>query len=552
MIYVDIYGGINLLKTIKKFCLLVVISLLGSHAVQINAQVNDYDNQDIDAVNDDELDDLMRMPDVTSCDKTNLETLEFILSAPLYLNRVLAKNFFRRTNNLNKRPIETLPIFWLAPDKCANLNWNFRTHVFFNDNGYLHMSPECYLLDPAYLQLNEEFFEDIDQSLFEDKLPSLLLISRGKIQERRFGFMFQTFKNWQKYSLEVLVGLMYDERNYWFTPEEQAAITNQFGAENTSNNAVNSTILEHALSDKIGITDTQLKFRIPICEIDELKNFYINIGPMVTVPTAFALKNGIFGSNFVDKSHRPTINIKQLLDYYACDPNNPNTAAAKQMVEPILINSIDRLSEDLLQTPLGNGGHFGLGALIEPQYLYSDSIRIPASAWFEYLLPAYEPRFYIQKKDPALFTDAALNPPLAPDPEAQAGESLAFLDTQAINTIYLERESVKVHPGFTGELQIAPEFKINSCIFIMGYDFWFKQRESLGKFKTAQPIIIAQLNRAFNRRFCAYQNKVFSKICYRAIKKTYDWTLDICGEKTLSSYGISKDWSLAIAFEINY
>jgi hypothetical protein len=528
----------NLLKVTKKFIL--ILSLLLNTGTFV-MQAVDYD---FDATNDDEFDEIMHMPNLVTR-STNKGALEFLVNT-LHLNDTLAKNFFRRTNSLNKRPVETLPIFWLMPDKCANLNWNFRTHLFFNDNGYLHMSPKGYTLGTSYIQLNEEFFEDIDIQEFQDKLPSLFLMSPAKIQERRLGFMFQTFKNWQKYSLEALFGLIYDERNYFFTPEEQAALTDQFAAENTSNGARNPTLIEHALSDKIGITDLQLKFRIPICDTTDTDRVYINAGPIVTVPTAFALKNGIFGSNFVGKSHRPTFNIKQLLD----DAQAGNTTNAAQIVIPVLVNSIDRLSEDVLQTPLGNGGHFGVGALIEPQYIYSDSIRVPISAWFEYLVPAYEPRFYIQKKYPALFTDDALYWPGMS--EAEAGASLAFLDEQAINTIYLERESVKVHPGFTGEFQIAPEFKINSCIFTIGYDFWFKQREHLGKFQTAQKATIAQLNRAYNKPFCAYQNKVFSKICYRAIKKTYDWTLDISGEKTLSSYGIGKGWSLAIAFEINY
>ena len=534
----------NLLKVTKKFILILGLWLnIGTLVIQ----AADYD---FDATNDDEFGEIIHMPNLITR-STNVTALNFLIDT-LHLNDVLAKNFFRRTNSLNKRPIETLPIFWLMPDKCANLNWNFRTHLFFNDNGYLHMSPQGYTLGTSYIQLNEEFFEDIDIQEFQDKLPSLFLFSPAKVQERRLGFMFQTFKNWQKYSLEALFGLIYDERNYFFTPEEQAAITDQFAIGNSCNAARNPALIEHALSDKIGITDLQLKFRIPICDTSATDRLYINVGPMLTVPTAFALKNGIFGSNFVDKSHRPTFNIKQLLDDAMASP--PNTTNAMQIVVPVLINSIDRLSEDLLQTPLGNGGHFGVGALIEPQYIHSDSIRVPISAWFEYLVPAYEPRFYIQKKDPALFTDEALEP-TSPDPviaEQQAGVSLEFLDEQAINTIYLERESVKVHPGLTGEFQIAPEFKINSCIFTMGYDFWFKQREHLGKFKTAQKATIAQLNRGFNKPFCAYQNTVFSKISYRAIKKTYDWTLDISGEKTLSSYGIGKGWSLAVAFEINY
>ena len=538
LIYVARYGGINLLNSLKKLLLITIISILAPITPIVHA--GDYD---VDFANDDELDQIMHMPDAATRSYTNEEALTTICS--LGLNEVLSHNFFRRTNNLNKRPIETLPTFWLVPDKCANLNWNFRTYLFFNDNGYLHMSPEGYTLGTSYIQLNEEFFEGVDEDLYKDFLPTLALISPGKIQERRLGFMFQTFKNWQKYSLEVLVGLMYDERNYYFTPDEQAAITNNFNAENTTEHSKNPDIIEHALSDKIGISDTQLKFRLPICDID---NLYINIGAIVTIPTAFALKNGIIGSNFVGKSTRPSIDIKQLLDL---SQPPANTTAATQIVEPILINSLDRLSEDLLQTPLGNSGHLGLGALIEPQYRCSDAIRIPISAWFEYLVPAYEPRFYIQKKDPALFTTEYLIPFPVQSPE-EAAAKMAFLDTQAINTIYLEREIVRVHPGFTGELQIGPEFKIKDCILIMGYDFWFKQQERLGKFKTAPPSVIAQLNRAFNKPFSAYQNKIFGKICYRAIKKTYDWTLDICGEKTLSSYGIGKDWNLALAFEINY
>lgn len=500
----------------------------------------------------DDLDYLLELPENSPTrSSTNIEVLDLILS--LGLNEIMARDFFARTNSLNKRPIETLPLFWLIPKKCENLNWNVRGHLFGNINPKLFLSPSGTTLQD-YLQLNEEFFEGLDADLF-DVMTVLAPIAPGKIQQRRFGVMLQTFKQWHHWSLEALAGLMYDERNYYYTPEETALIESTFQSENNSAKTPGSgpgdnfdpIIRDHFVSDKLGITDLQFKLRHPYY-IDN--HWYFNVGIIGTIPTAFALKNGLYGANFVDRSTRPDVSIKQLIDLYqSCKDDKDQTAC--QNLETIFKNvafqSLDRLGENLLQTPLGNSGHFGLGLLFEPQYQYNNYVNVPCSISFEYLFPVSENRFFIYNKDPGRFTDAALD---AGGDEEKAREILNFLSTQIINTIYQEKRWIAVRPGFTCQFQIAPELRVNDCLITIGYDFWFRQAEQLGMFKN--PTDSTQLNTRLNAPFSSCQQDIFLKICHKKINRTYDRYIGLGLEQSVMARGLSKDFSATLVFEINY
>src|SRR3990167_628003 len=119
------------------------------------AEIIDFPNDDLDM--------LLELPENGPTRSiTSLAALELILA--LDLNDIMARDFFARTNSLNKRPIETLPLFWLIPKKCENLNWNIRGHLFGNINPKLYLSPHGTTLKD-YLQLNKEFFEGLDDDL---------------------------------------------------------------------------------------------------------------------------------------------------------------------------------------------------------------------------------------------------------------------------------------------------------------------------------------------------------------------------------------------------
>ncbi|HLB40828.1 MAG TPA: hypothetical protein VJJ83_03490, partial [Candidatus Babeliales bacterium] len=279
---------------------------------------------------------------------------------------------------------------------------------------------------------------------------------------------------------------------------------------------------------------------------------YLNLGILSTIPTAFAIKNGLYGANFVNRSTRPDIDIKRIIDLYQEYDINGNKQALQELetiFKNVAFQCLDRLGENLLQTPLGNGGHFGLGLLFEPQYRHNDYVNVPCSLSFEYLFPATENRFYIYNKDPELFTTEALE---AHDDEEKAREILNFLGQQAINTIYQEKRLVKVKPGFTCQFQIAPEININDCLLTIGYDFWFRRKEQLGKFANGSPTDNQQLNTALNLPFSAYQQDLFLKLCHKKINRTYDRYLGIGLEQSVTTHGLSKDFSATLVFEINY
>ena len=461
----------------------------------------------------------------------------------LGLEGIISQDFFKSTVSLNKRPIESLPSFWFVPNKYANQNWIYKFSGFYNQTSKMFFTSKSAKLG-EYIRLNKEFFEVLDEDSFGDLLPDLGVLEPGKVQERRVGIFFQLFKHWQNFNLELDTSLFYNERNYFYTEDEEAIIKNEFQIGSSDNGNGDSALLAIAVGDKLGLGDTKIKLRFPI--FDE-PDFYISGGVFATLPTAFTLKHGLIGSNFRNKVTRPDVDIKELIclqDDFSSGDLSALTKAGT-IVGNIALKAIDRMSEVLLETPTGNGGHLGLGVLFEPQFTYNDSVEFLGQLSLEYLLPATEKRFFIKKKNSADFDD------LDPDTEAEAKTNIQFLDEQVINTIFPEGYYTKVHPGLNFQFTFGPKFKLEEYSLQVGYDYWFRQKESYGPLKDISSNEHDSLNKALNKPFHSAQSKVFGKLDYKKINPAYDWNLGLAIEKTVGSSGIGKDFNLAIVFEVN-
>jgi hypothetical protein len=185
----------------------------------------------------------------------------------------------------------------------------------------------------------------------------------------------------------------------------------------------------------------------------------------------------------------------------------------------------------------------GLGFFAYNELRATQKLVFKTRAALEYLLPAAEKRFYLQRKNPADF--ARFNT----DNPQNCNEDLAFLQQQLINTLFPSVCNTIVFPGFifkfSGALegQMTPAWKL-----MMGYDLWWQQKEKLGSI-TCSMLCKDQLETTIAIRPTAFQNKIFGGVSYAKKGKRYDWCLSLLGDRTFISSGIGKDFSIIGRFE---
>src|SRR5690606_31791093 len=113
----------------------------------------------------------------------------------------------------------------------------------------------------------------------------------------------------------------------------------------------------------------------------------------------------------------PTFNFETLFDLAEPDITEEKKAEAFNMIRNFALGALDRLSANLLDAQLGNGGHLGVGLFIRtattldqtPFALFfkgdwTKKVAFNGRGSFEYLIPAGEPRFFIAKINPKDFS----------------------------------------------------------------------------------------------------------------------------------------------------
>jgi hypothetical protein len=136
---------------------------------------------------------------------------------------------------------------------------------------------------------------------------------------------------------------------------------------------------------------------------------------------------------------------------------------------------MDRLATILVQTPLGNNHHLGLGVFTHNKMIFSERISLSGLLSAEILLPANEQRFFI------------INTPLSAfnafdwaDTSATTGQlsaKLDFLNQQFINKFFPKRYQVSVFPGFIIQSTSALTYRGRRLEITGGTDLWWHTDE---------------------------------------------------------------------------
>lgn len=457
-----------------------------------------------------------------------IDTLFFI--AP-NLKEILQEDLYCHTNRINTRSLLDQPLFTTRLFHPAH-PWYTSADIFWNKTDHANFTKKSSHIS-SYLALNnEDIFQMLPSGCEEYSLTIFPLLANGRLEERRFGSMLQAGYSWNRFTLRGMAPLYYFERNYQLTQEEKDALMVQFG--DVTEDEQERFRREHMISDKFGLGDTRL-----YGEFNLLKkpSYTINLGPLVTLPTAFAMIKGLMGSHYKPCCQRPTIDLQ-----YVC-------SCAFEANFDDLINlgyqSLDELSAIILEESLGNRRHFGLGGFFDWEQKLSSfinrpwtkNIQIKNYVSLEYVVPGNETRYFINPANVADYDSRDFHD------EAQAADNLHFLETELIDTIFPYNFKTRVSPGYVFWCDSHIAYQGERIGFSTGLDFWLKSKEKLSSIQSCT-IQCSELAIDGARAPLASQLKILGNFSYTLTRPTRQWFMGLGADKTFISTGIGKDYTV--------
>lgn len=451
---------------------------------------------------------------------------------------LLQENIYRRTNPNNSRSLLNLPGFY-HHYFCPEDNY-FWTQLFYNQTSNGYFTKESTQLQSYVLLNNPNLIERIERNDLGINLPIVLgVFSNMKLQDRRLGLMFGGQHVWSNWHVRAYAPFYYLERNLSLTDEEQRLLE-RAGLPTVDPVESREFAREHLIIDKLGIGDSRIEIGITPFVNDM---YLARVGGLFTVPTAFAFKNGLYGTHFSKSTPAPNFSLYEFINTVMPPVQDMDKGIAQ--AEAFLLAAVDRLSTMVLETNMGNEGHFGLGVFTDHQIECSQYWTLRSKTSLEYLVPKYEKRFYIMKKTAAEFNDRDYNS----DDELICEENLDFLNDQLIQTLFPTMYSTRIHPGYIFIWNTSLTYQGEVLDFQFGYDLYWQDKEKLGTIN-ATPAQVALVRKDIAVKPCAYQSKLFGDLIYKRSGAYRDYHAGIHLDATLLSSGIGRDFTLALYFDM--
>ncbi|MBI2774427.1 hypothetical protein HYX58_00245 [Candidatus Dependentiae bacterium] len=468
---------------------------------------------------------------------------------------ILRNDVYLRTNPLVKRSILDYPAFYYP--FCRPETWSLIGQLWVNQTPRMAFYNDAFALRDYLAFDNKNLISQIDTlaSLVVGlNIPKILsLLGDIEIEDRRAALMFWFQRQKGKWLIQWKTPLAYIERNFQLDEQEKAQLEqevsgffntgNDIPAEvaslsGTQNEEFEAFKKQHLISDKFGLGDSRFTAGYTFVDNDSL---WVNAGFLATIPTAFAFSKGVWkGSHFPKNSDHPPFDLAEILLLALGD--DAERAQAQQLTINFLLGALDKLSANLLDDNIGNGGHVGLGFVYDSKLQVTPRFSFDTHAEFEYLLPVMEKRFYINAKDQAGFNAVAQNP-------ADCPNDLNFIQEQLIQILYPRVYNTMVFPGVLIKFSTAADIWIaEQSTLNLGYDLWWQQQEKLGR------IIASSQNQALARKDIAtkpsaFQSKLFGAYTYNHPGKCGDWCISLTADYTFLSAGIGKDYSASFRLE---
>lgn len=469
---------------------------------------------------------------------------------------ILKEDLFCKTHQLNQRSLLDIPTFFTPPLPHdyfllrAHLFWNNTPRMYFSKNSsdldaYMTFNSDCLLskitqaqhtitTDPdcsaffiGSLGINPEVF-DVDVK----KITSLF--SKITIEERRAGVMAEIAQQIDALLLSIKIPFYYLERNIFLTDAEIARIQELSFVPQTSEGTDMEFACRHFISDKFGFGDARVTLAIKAHQDD---NLLVHMGLFTTAPTALTLQKGIIGSHFKKNCAPPPFDLCEIL-------NLGLSATAledrlKHDMGILLENAIDNLSALLLEQDLGNGKHWGIGAVLEPTWFMHNYWKLYNRFSVEIFTPVTEQRFFVKSADLKEFAKRNFNESI--DMEV-AESNLRFLNARLLDMFFPRAFDVTIIPApiLMGTQMIM--YQGHHFTAMVGQDLWWQGAETM----RTNDDCFGKYNIKKTEGISAFQYKLLASLGYTAPFSDGDWYLSLNGDKTISSSGIGKDYTISL------
>jgi hypothetical protein len=492
---------------------------------------------------------------------------EIIIQFLLGLNalQILQSDFYIHTNPLNKRSMLDSPLF-----EFHNFNledtWLVQGTAFFNKTHRCNftaksdnISSYLALSSPTLIGAIVSLFENVNALIpnFSDiDVPTVFsLFQRISVEERNLGLMISGIRRWERAYFQIMAPLLYHERNFFLTLDELDDLADQLGESEPDFQQ------KHVVSDKFGLGDTRLEFGVTLVEKPAIECI---VGFEATIPTAFVMAKNFYGSSFPALDSYPNIDWNIL--YNALEGYLNNTITLREQNEVIaltryfLLGTIDRLAANILDDPLGNGGHLGTGIFIytqSPIDCLLNHTGWDGHLWWhnrasiEYLWSKKQNRSYIHQNNPQDFADRNFN-----DTD-MAAENLIFLQNEIIYRTNLLALKTNVLPGPILRWTSSFDYDGISWSSRFGANLWVQPSEHLAG-KRVGPCSTTTTNQVLALDMCkihlplAMQIKLFGELNYTFNEQGIAWTLGVNGDITALKRGIGRDYTIGFLFEASF
>lgn len=471
---------------------------------------------------------------------------------------ILELPFFLHTNFLNKRPLVDQPIF--EPDRAEFPGkWVVGTHLFAHKIMRSNFTKTSDKLN-SYLAISEALLIERIEAAIEsintiNPIPPIdiakifSLFENMTVEERQVGFMLHCMKRWRYTTLRVMAPLFYQESNFSLTPDEQDAVAEELGALDPEEEKAFRKA--HFISDKIGLGDTRI-------EVDHrlLKRPSITLrcGALATVPTAWTWGSGFMGSSFAKPSTLPTFELDPIFNAIE-NPSMETEQEVKTFITDFLLDSFDRMAADLIDVPLGNRRHLGLGLYLREKTplralwdnSFAQKTNLTSRISLEWFLPATERRFYIDKINETAFAERDFKS----DDPVVAAENLQFLQEQFVSRIFLRAIDTRIVPGVIFRWSAEAQYKGKPCGFNLGLDFWLQNKAHFSSIQTlVQTAHVIDIPRA--KTPVARQLKVFGGLVFDHKTDTNAWFFSLNADAGVNTKGLCQDFTLSFNFEASF
>jgi len=473
---------------------------------------------------------------------------------------ILQEPLFLHTNILNKRSLLDQPIF--EPDRPEFPGkWVVGLNAFARKTTRSNFTRSSDRLDSWLALAQNSLIGKLERAIDNANLLSpgfeldiaqiFALFENMTVEERQVGFMIHGMKHWKNVTLRIMAPLFYQESNFSLTKDEQDEVARVLGSMDPEEEK--RFRKAHFVSDKIGFGDTRL-------EVDGVvvnrPSYKLRVGGLATVPTAFTWGSGFLGSSFAKPSTLPTFELGPIFSALE-NPSTECEAEAWRTIQEFVLDAFDRIAADLIDVPLGNRGHLGLGVYTRskiPMGAFFDTwfaqrLKIASRMSVELFTPAREKRFYINRINEQAFASRNFENPF--ENPSEAASNVQFLKEQAISRLFLRAFDTRIVPGVIFRWNSGLYYKGDIFGFNLGLDYWLQNKARFSSISVLSKTL-HELDIPKAKQSVAQQSKIFGAFLFKIKSDRCTYFFSINADASLNTKGLGQDYSLALNFESSF